>query len=76
MEKRIYICNRCGKEFDDKEKLEQYKELGFRSEDPHYCGCSYSYGSASGDLCKECNKLLRAKMSEFLNSLRTDFKFD
>lgn len=75
MEKRIYVCNKCGKEFKDKDNLNEYIRFGFRSQDPMYSSCSITYSSASGDLCDECNKDLENEMEKFEKMLETKFHF-
>lgn len=75
MEKKIYVCNKCGKEFKDKSNLNEYIRFGFISQDPDFDCCTITYSFANGDLCDECNNILEKEMEKFEKMLETKFHF-
>ena len=75
MEKRIYVCDKCGKEFDDADKIEKYIDFGFTRRDPSWSNCTINMGSVKGDLCQECQQILNERVEKFLENMRTEFNF-
>ena len=83
MEKRIYICDKCKKEFDNENKLESYWPLEVRASSKHGSSC-WTVGTSDWndigrknfvkvDLCNDCKKLLIIRVDDFIENLRKEF---